>query len=98
MWINFLYVNIKEAVNHRNLNNEGETIVNQVKKNLQWGKKKHQNDFIPADVASTSQVTSARSGFSPLARSPPYIPAALNPFAAVTPPGTYTQSIYICVF
>jgi len=44
---------------------------------------------LPAAVASTSQVTSARSGFSPLARNPPYIPAALNPFAAVTPPGIY---------
>ena len=41
-------------------------------------------------MASTSQVTSARSGFSPLARKPPYIPAALNPSAAVTPPGIYT--------
>lgn len=40
-------------------------------------------------MASTSQVTRARSGFSPLARNPPYIPAALNPFAAVTPPGIY---------
>lgn len=42
-------------------------------------------------MASTSQVMSARSGFSPLARSPPYIPAALNPFAAVTPPGIYKK-------
>jgi len=41
----------------------------------------------PADTASTSHVTSARSGFSPFARKPPYIPAALNPSAAVTPPG-----------
>lgn len=40
-------------------------------------------------MASTSQATRARSGLSPLARSPPYIPAALNPFAAVTPPGIY---------
>uniref|UniRef100_A0A2P2KFP8 Arginine biosynthesis bifunctional protein ArgJic isoform X2 n=1 Tax=Rhizophora mucronata TaxID=61149 RepID=A0A2P2KFP8_RHIMU len=42
-------------------------------------------------MASTSQVTSARSGFSPVARNPPYIPAALNPFAAVTPPGISFQ-------
>lgn len=40
-------------------------------------------------MASTSQVTSARSGLSPLARNPPYKPAALNPSAAVTPPGIY---------
>jgi len=38
-------------------------------------------------MASTSHVTSARSGFSPTARNPPYIPAALKPSAAVTPPG-----------
>lgn len=43
----------------------------------------------PATLESTSQVTSARSGFSPLARNPPYKPAALNPLAAVTPPGIY---------
>lgn len=40
-------------------------------------------------MASTSQVTRAKSGFAPLARNPPYIPAALNPSAAVTPPGIY---------
>lgn len=51
------------------------------------GKKKKQ----PADVASTSQVTRARSGFSPWALNPPYIPVALNPFAAVTPPGIYIK-------
>lgn len=38
-------------------------------------------------MASTSQVTRVRSGFTPTARKPPYIPAALKPLAAVTPPG-----------
>lgn len=50
---------------------------------------------IPADTASTSQVTSARSGFSPTARNPPYIPEALKPFAAVTPPGTWSFEVHI---
>lgn len=45
----------------------------------------------PAEMASTSQVTSARSGFCPTARNPPYMPAALNPCAAVTPPGIYVM-------
>lgn len=49
----------------------------------------------PADTASTSQVTSARSGFSPTARNPPYIPAALKPFAAVTPPGIWNIEVHI---
>jgi len=40
----------------------------------------------PAATASTSHVTRARSGFFPAARNPAYIPAALNPLAAVTPP------------
>lgn len=44
-------------------------------------------------MASTSQVTSARSGFCPAARNPPYIPAALNPSAAVTPPGIFPIKI-----
>lgn len=46
-------------------------------------------------MASTSQVISARSGFSPTARNPPYIPAALKPFAAVTPPGIWNFEIHI---
>ena len=56
---------------------------------LESGRTTNLGEFLPAETASVSQTTRARSGFRPAARRPPYIPAAWNPFAAVTPPGTW---------
>ncbi|GKB67186.1 hypothetical protein Tco_0928598, partial [Tanacetum coccineum] len=51
----------------------------------------HWNEL--ATTTSTSQVSSARSSFGPKAHNPPYIPAALTPSAAVTPPGIFRINI-----